>query len=99
MGLIENLVALFSSWYEEEAEPSRYSSTESSNSAESSSSAPASTSFPAAGVTSSNNNNNMSKKKIAQKLQGYFELGKEEINKAITAEEWGLCGCPFERLI
>lgn len=100
MGLIENLVALFSSWYEEEAEPSRFSSAEPSAepsrsssahpSPESSRSSMASTSFPATGVTSTSINNNISKKKMVQKLQGYFELGKEEINKAINAEEWGL---------
>lgn len=123
MGFLDNLVALFSSWYEEEAEPSRSywaepssaessrshsaepSSAESSRSysaepsrpysagpslAESSISSTSSTSFPATGVTSTSNSNNMSKKKLAQKLKGYFELGKEEISKAISAEEWGL---------
>lgn len=113
MGLIENLVALLSSWYyEEEAEPSRFSAAEPSAetsrfssaepsaepsrsssvhpSAESSRSSMASTSFPGTGVTSTSINNNIFKKKLAQKLQGYFELGKEEINKAISAEEWGL---------
>uniref|UniRef100_A0A1D1Z4G9 microtubule-severing ATPase n=1 Tax=Anthurium amnicola TaxID=1678845 RepID=A0A1D1Z4G9_9ARAE len=28
--------------------------------------------------------------RIAQKLKGYFELAKEEIDKAVRAEEWGL---------
>lgn len=94
MGFIDNLVAWFSSWYEEEAEPSRSYWAEPSPSepslAEPSSSSTASTSSPATGVTSTSKNNNMSKKKLAQKLKGYFELGKEEISKAISAEEWGL---------
>jgi len=28
--------------------------------------------------------------RVAVKLRGYFELAKEEIDKAVRAEEWGL---------
>jgi spastin len=28
--------------------------------------------------------------RVAVKLKGYFELAKEEIDKAVRAEEWGL---------
>ena len=33
--------------------------------------------------------------RIAHKLKGYFELAKEEIDKAVRAEEWGLMEEPI----
>ena len=32
----------------------------------------------------------VSNEKVAFKLKGYFDLAKEEIAKAVRAEEWGL---------
>lgn len=32
----------------------------------------------------------VSNERIAGKLKGYFDLAKEEIDKAVRAEEWGL---------
>nr|XP_043628191.1 spastin [Erigeron canadensis] len=60
---------------------------------------------PSSSSSSNNFNNNNNKlsvgsgggmegsvenEKIAYKLKGYFELAKEEIDKAVRAEEWGL---------
>lgn len=32
----------------------------------------------------------VSNERVAYKLKGYFDLAKEEIGKAVRAEEWGL---------
>lgn len=32
----------------------------------------------------------VSNERVAYKLKGYFDLAKEEIDKAVRAEEWGL---------
>lgn len=40
--------------------------------------------------SSNNNNNNMEEERAAYKLKGYFDLAKEEIDKGVRAEEWGL---------
>eukprot|EP01018_Ginkgo_biloba_P017946 Gb_17300 [translate_table: standard] len=81
MGLIENLAALFSSWHEEPESP-RNVPDRTSSSMEN---------FASPATTSRvNSNSNKVKKRVVQKLKGYFDLAKEEIHKAVNAEEWGL---------
>ena len=37
----------------------------------------------------------ISNERVAYKLKGYFDLAKEEISKAVRAEEWGLLDDAF----
>ena len=45
---------------------------------------------PSSSTMESVGGSSVSNEKVAFKLKGYFDLAKEEIAKAVRAEEWGL---------